>query len=380
MPTVKTVIKPDGSKSYRFTADVSTTADGKRRQQRYSFPTLREAKAELAKLGYQRPRGEYTPRSTATVADVIDTYLRAACRGKEQNTVQFNTLSLRIPREQLGTRKAQSVTRDDIERLIDYALTSGRKRGGKPGTGLGVRSVRAMLSQLSAAFEQAVDDGQVAKNPCRRVRVASTARPERVTWGVDHLVQWLTATENDRLRPAWRLLACGLRRGEVLGLMWADIDWDAGTVRIGRSRVLVNATVITKAPKTERGYRVVPVDAVTLGALRALHDLQQIEASDATPAYSASGFVAVDELGSPVHPEWLSDEFQRITAAAGLPRRVHDTRHAVNSAMAAAGVADHVRAAWCGHTVAVNVSTYTHANKGDLVTAGAALATIFGAA
>jgi hypothetical protein len=48
--------------------------------------------------------------------------------------------------------------------------------------------------------------------------------------------------------------------------------------------------------------------------------------------------------------------------------------------MAAAGIPDHVRARWCGHTTAVNVSTYTHANQADLVTAGAALAAIFGAA
>jgi integrase len=194
-------------------------------------------------------------------------------------------------------------------------------------------------------------------------------------------VQFLHAAESDRLRPAWRLVACGLRHGEVLGLKWADIDWAAGTVRIGRSRVLVGRTVVTKDPKTPRGNRTLPVDAVTLAALRALRDLEAIEGSDAADAYAASGFVVVDELGSPVHPEWLSDEFHRIAAGAGLRRcRLHHTRHAVNSGTAAAGVPDHIRAAWCGHTVAVNVSTYTHANQGDLVTAGAALEAIFAAA
>jgi len=77
----------------------------------------------------------------------------------------------------------------------------------------------------------------------------------------------------------------------------------------------------------------------------------------------------------------------RAIAVGGEPRanpkvgpQLHDTRHAANSAMAAAGIPDHVRARWCGHTTAVNVSTYTHANQADLVTAGAALAAIFGAA
>ena len=53
-----------------------------------------------------------------------------------------------------------------------------------------------------------------------------------------------------------------------------------------------------------------------------------------------------------------------------MPRiRLHDARHTVNSLMAAAGVPDHIRAAWCGHTVAVNVATYTHARPEDLAVA-----------
>jgi integrase len=84
--------------------------------------------------------------------------------------------------------------------------------------------------------------------------------------------------------------------------------------------------------------------------------------------------VAAEELGTAVHPEWFSDEFHRLTAAARVPRiRLHDGRHTVNSLMAAAGVPDHIRAAWYGHTTAVNVAVYTHARPEDLAVAGAAL-------
>jgi integrase len=139
--------------------------------------------------------------------------------------------------------------------------------------------------------------------------------------------------------------------------------------------------VIEKSPKSERGYRTLPVDAVTVASLRALHDLQQIEASDAAPAYSASGYVVTDELGTPPSPEWVSDEFHRLADSAGLPRiRVDDLRHSVNSLMAAAGVPDHIRAAYCGHTVAVNVGTYTHARAEDMPVAAAALGQIMNAA
>jgi integrase len=164
-------------------------------------------------------------------------------------------------------------------------------------------------------------------------------------------------------------------------LRWEDIDFDAATLRADRSRVLVYGKVVEKAPKSLRGYRTLPVDAVTIAALRALHDLQQIEAIDAVPAHVGTGYVAADELGQPVNPDWVSDEFHRLSASAGLPGiREHDVRHTADSVMAAAGVPEHIRAAWCGHTIGVNVTTYTHARQEDMTVAGAALAAVFGAA
>ena len=81
---------------------------------------------------------------------------------------------------------------------------------------------------------------------------------------------------------------------------------------------------------------------------------------DAGPAYAGTGYVAADELGAEPNPEWFSDEFHRLAAAAGVPRiRLHDGRHTVNSLMAAAGVPPHIRAAWCGHSEAVNATVWT---------------------
>ena len=94
---------------------------------------------------------------------------------------------------------------------------------------------------------------------------------------------------------------------------------------IGRARVLVNGKVIDKAPKSERGYRTLPLDDVLAAALRALHTRQAAERLAAGQAYQGSGYVVADELGPPVHPEWFSDEFHRLAAAAGVPRiRLHD--------------------------------------------------------
>ena len=257
-------------------------------------------------------------------------------------------------------------------------LTKGRVRGGKPGTGLSPRSVRLAISRLSAAFDQAIQDGRLARNPCQYVKLPAQDRTNRPTWFEEQVRRFLAVAGTDRLAACWRMTACGLRRGEVAGLPWDAVDLAAGTVTIGRARVLVDGKVIVKAPKSGNGYRTLPLDDELVAALRALHKRQAAERLAAGAAYEASGYVAADELGAPVNPEWLTDEFHRVAARAGLPRiRLHDGRHTINSLMAAAGIPDHIRAAWCGHTVAVNVATYTHARPEDLTVARDALSRDF---
>jgi integrase len=354
--------------------------DGKRRQATITGRTKREVENELKRIGYQVGRGEYVPKWNGTLDEMLDSYLRAATRGLEANTVLSYTGALRIPRERYGQRRAQSITRDDIEALVDFTLTKGRKCGGQPGGPLGVRSARLMLGRLSAAFEQAIDDQKVQRNPCRKVRVTGGPKTARDTWSADALRAFLAVSDADRLAAAWRLTLYGLRRGEVCGLRWEDVDLKGKTVTIGRSRVLVNARPVVKTPKSERGYRSLPLDDVLAAALQALHDRQVTEEMDAGAAYAASGYVVADELGAAPSPEWFSDEFHRLAALAGVPRiRLHDGRHTVNSLMAAAGVPPHIRAAWCGHTEQVNERTYTHARPEDMAVAGAALSRITGA-
>ena len=270
--------------------------------------------------------------------------------------------------------------REDVEDYKRHLLTSGRKRGGKPGTALSPRSVNLALGQLQAAFDLAERDGKVARNPVRFVKRVKRAESIRSTWSEDEARRFLKVADEDRLAAGWRMSLYGLRRSEVLGLMWPDIDLEAKTLRIGRARVLVGGRVIEKDPKSANGARTLPLDDALVAALKALRKLQAAVRLEAGPAYEASGYVVVDELGAPVHPERFTDEFHRLAVLAGVPRiRLHDGRHTTNSLMAVAGVPDHIRAAWCGHTVAVNVATYTHARPEDLAIARDALSKIYSA-
>lgn len=313
-----------------------------------------------------------------TVAELIDEYLKSAAFEKEAATERNYSDALRCPRERLGHMRAQDVARRDVEDLRDFMLREGRKVGGKAGTGLGARSVNLALGRLQAAFTMAVSDGRLVRNPVEYVQRPRQVKTEAQTWTRAEVRAFLAEAAGDRLHAAWRLSLYGLRRAEVTGLRWENYDRRARTLTVSSTRVLVAGEVIEKAPKSLRSVRVLPLDDDAVRALDELRKRQMAEGAAAAPAYRASGYIVADELGAAVHPEWYSDEFHRVAKRAGVRRiRLHEGRHTANSMMAAAGVPDHIRAAWCGHAVAVNVGTYTHANPEDLAAGRDALAAIY---
>lgn len=376
MPTIKT-IEAGGRKRYRFVVDVGRGPDGKRLQRTYTFDRKRDAEAELAKITHTVRTGDFVDRSKITVAELIDRYLRHAAFEAAENTKLSYRLALEPARERLGDRHAQAIDREDIEALRDWMLTSGRRRGGKPGTPLGARSVQLTLGKLSAAFELGVRDRKVTHNPVRHVDMPKQVKRAPDTWSAAQVRAFLAAAANDRLHAAWRLTLYGLRRGEVCGLRWSDVDLAAGTITIAQTRVVVNCRIIVKGPKSLRGTRTLPVDAELRAALEALHDRQITEAMEAGEAYEPSGYVVTDELGAPVHPDWYSDEFHRLRERVGIERiTLRNGRATANTLMADAGIPDHIRAAWCGHTVAVNVASYTAVRPESLTAALGALSAI----
>jgi integrase len=226
--------------------------------------------AEVARITGQVASGTYTPRWDGTVSEMLDAYLKSATFERAANTALSYSKALLPMRDRLGIRKARSIAREDIEQLRDWMLAEGRRRGGTPGTGLGTRSVQLTIGRLSPAFVQAIQDNRLAANPVQYVRLPSVGHREDTTWSEVQLTAFVAAAAADRLAACWLLSALGLRRGEVLGLRWSDVDLDAGTLTIARARVLVDGKVIEKSPKSRRSWRVLPLFEPVTAALAAL--------------------------------------------------------------------------------------------------------------
>ena len=133
------------------------------------------------------------------------------------------------------------------------------------------------------------------------------------------------------------------------------------------------------ATKSRSGARSLPLDDALVAALKALKARQATELLAAGPAYERSGYVAADELGRPVHPEWYTDEFRRVSDRAKVRRiRLHESRHTALSLMEKADVPVSILAAWAGHySGAFTMSQYVHANPDDLAAGRDALSAIY---
>jgi len=376
---IRKITLADGTVRYRLVVDIGKDDSGKRRQLTRTFDRQKDARAELSRIRHQQAAGTYVQPSKMTLNQYLDEYLIGATRDRRESTKSNYCHALKPVRDRLGERPLQSITKADVEQLVDWMLKSGRKRSGKPGTGLGARSVRLTLGRLKAALEMAVDEGKLVRNVARLVKPPEYIAAERDTWSQAEVRTFLRAAARDRLHAAWRLSLYGLRRGEVLGLRWSDVDLKGGTLTVRQGRVLVDCKVRVEPPKSRNGQRTLPLDAALVKALTELRKRMVEESQAAGTAYEAGladldwyrpgdQYVITDELGVPVHPEWYSDEFARLLKRAGLRKiRLHDSRHTTLSLMEKAGVPISIISKWAGHyDAAFTMRTYVHASDDDL--------------
>ena len=183
---------------------------------------------------------------------------------------------------------------------------------------------------------------------------------EGQAWNAAQCATFLTRASQERESALWRLTMLGLRRGEVLGLRWSDVDLDNGMIHVRQARVLEGGVVVVNAPKTKAGTRSLPVPDAVVDDLKVFRAKQAAERL-ADGSYRDPELVAVDSIGRGLRPEWYSDEFQRIAADAMLPRiRLHDARHSAASLMASLGIPASIAADFLGHDPVVYLRTYVH--------------------
>ena len=375
-----------GQIRYRFVVDAGTDpTTGKRRQLTVTRDTLKEAKAEYARIVSQRNTGTLVLPSQLTVADLVDAWLAQVTPGVELKTARSYIDAMAYVKAQLGAKPVQQLTEEDVTAMVTWMLTSARRIGGKPGTGLSARTVDLTLGRLRAVLTLGIRRGLLARNVAQYVTVPKEARKaarvkkrERKPWDEDEVRQFLTGIRHTREYGGWMLTFIAERPAEVCGARWTqDIDLENGTTTIGNTRTLTydptrprgqRSVVVEKDAKTEAGERALPLPSPTWAGLKEFRHRQLKEKLATGEAYESSGYVMVDELGKPWKTDKLRREAYKLMDATGVRRvRLYDARHAILSWMANNGVPDTVVSAWAGHSdLGFTKRTYVHPDPQSL--------------
>jgi integrase len=375
---IKTGIKPDGTTYYWFRVSAGHNVSGKRIQVYRSFATLKAAKAAHAKVVNEIYERRFVAKDNLTVRAYLDQWEPAHGRDLEDGSRAQLRHALARVRERLGDRKLQSITRADIDALVDWMLTAGRKRGGRPGTPLSPRSVQLTLVAFQKACDDAIDERMISINPCRKVKRPKQTSSEHDLWSDDETARFEGVAAQDRLHPVITLQCLGLRPEEVCGLRWRrDVSTSSRELSIRAARTLVDGKVTEKPPKTAAGRRTLPLDDALVASLKAFRRLQAKEKLAAGEAYDDGDYVLCDELGHPYDPAKLRRAWYRLMRQAGV-RKIRPytaSRHAAGSYLARQRISPAIIAAWLGHADAsFTMKTYVHARPEDLAAARDALA------
>lgn len=282
---------------------------------------------------------------------------------------------------------------EDIQGLYAKLAASGKKNG----SGLSAQSIRHVHNTLSKSLEKAFVLKKIKENPIKNTEPPSLkSRKANVNALTEEQVRiFLKAAEGHRLYAALMTgFMTGLRRGELLALMWDDIDLDKRIAIVRRSLVTTNEQgPVFETPKTEESNRMVPLPEDLCSELRKHKSRQEAEAVaaiekakdhsekfhikvDPETYYKDSGLVFQQENGQRVDPRSFSRTFKRLLKKAGLPEsfRVHDMRHTFASLLLSFGVDIKRIQNMLGHAnPEITLSTYAHLLPGALNDASAVL-------
>ena len=339
------------------------TPHPKRRQiSRSGFRTRKEAEFALRAFQADLDKGANPLPATTTVSEWATQWFAServkALRHHTRRRYEQLVRDWIIP--ELGSIEARQVRARHVRVLLEDA-----------GTQMAPASVTQLRAVLSSMMASALEAELIDANPVSGVRQPKVDRPDLAVPTAEDLGRLMTAANN----TTWAvpvLLSCttGLRRGEVLGLRWKDIDLENGRLRVAKALQSVQDPEGTTAlrlvdPKTDRSRRTVALPKITVERLRLAKREQAKRRLQIGIAWHDLNLVCDSGDGSPFHPDTFGKATKRLMSEAGLdPKtRLHDCRHAVATMMLEQGVHPAVASAMLGHSsVAFTMDTYQHVN------------------
>ena len=334
--------------TYSVVLDLGRGPDGRRMRKWHSgFKTKKEAERAQVELLARLDQGAYVEPTKLTVAAFLRDHWLPGLR------TQVRPGTWAEHHSKVEVHLAPAIGGMLLQRLAPGHLNA--VYAGLLERGLSARTVLHVHATIRRALADATRWGMVPRNVALLASPPRPDRPDLQVWTAADLRSFLAHVEGERLYALWLLAAStGMRRGELLGVQWPDVDLGRARVAVRRSLVTVGHQVVVSEPKTAKGRRSVALDPATVAALKAWRKRQTAERLAWGPAWIDSGLVFTREV---------TRAFTRHVLAAGVPIiRLHDLRHTHATLALAAGVHPKVVQERLGHAnIAITLDTYSHA-------------------
>ncbi|GHJ92672.1 site-specific integrase [Streptomyces sp. NE5-10] len=251
----------------------------------------------------------------------------------------------------IGSKRLESLSVADVRRFLVQLEKKTTAATAK-------ESHRVLRTALTAACREEL----ISRNVASLVEPPRPKTRELSPWSLDETLDFLAASRRDPLYAAFVLaIAMGLRRGELVGLRWADVDLDKRVLYVRQQTQRRRGVLYDDDPKGRR-RRAVPLPAMCIAPLRWHRMRQNDQRAKAGERWEEGGYVFTTASGRPVEPRNVYRSFTRVAASAGLRViRLHDARHGTATLLTAAGVPPRVVMEILGHSqISITMDVYTH--------------------
>lgn len=328
---------------------------GKRRQKRVTAGTRRECEEKIRAILDQADDGDAVGHEKLTLDEFAKQWLEAVEPSLRPSTFRRYADMLRVHiLPQLGKRQLSKLTPFDLQRFYANRLAYG----------LSSTSVHHLHVMLHRVLKQAERWSMISRNVASMVDAPRRTFPEITTWNLEQVNHFFTVADQHDLAALWRLaLLTGMRRGELLGLKWEDIDLERGVLAVRRtmSRGKGGQWELGQ-PKTAAGRRSIALPASCVTVLRKHRVNQNVQRLRLGGIWQDCGFVFTNRSGGSLHVNSLGAAFKSVTATSKLPIiRFHDLRHTSATLLLAQGVHPKIVQERLGHAdISMTLNRYSH--------------------
>lgn len=335
------------------------TKDGQRKD--VYGATRAEAKKKLAEAQKLDEAGMLVPVDKQTVESYMKEWLETEKRNWEPSTYQGNVYKFQahiLPH--LGNIKLQKLTTRQVQAFVNVLSDQ---------EDLAASTVKINFAMLNASLAEAVKKKLISANPCTDVSLPKMEERDYVFLSAEQAQHLLGAVKDHKLGVLIAVaLATGMRRGELLGLRWADVNLEKETLTVKH-----NVTYVSKkgfhdgSPKTKAGKRTIDLAQSAIETLKA-HRTRQLAQRLKAPVWEDMDLVFPNAKGYYMHPTNVDQMFKRIIAkivAVPQEMRFHDLRHTCATLLLSKSVPVHVVQKMLGHAKAsTTIDIYGHAIPG----------------